>query len=71
MALADDLKSARASFASELASLAASPKPSYSVGGQSVSWPEYYKTLLQLVRDLGDAIQEAEPFDVVSRARPT
>lgn len=50
-----------------LLDVTASPKPSYSVDGQSVSW-EAYLAQLRATLDWCDAkLNDAEPFEFVTR----
>ncbi len=66
MAYIDDLITARDNFAAKLAEVSASPKPTYSIDGQSVSWTEYYKFLSEQVQSLNGQINDGEPFEEVS-----
>lgn len=46
------------------------PKPSYSVGGRSVSWPEWLRTSLDSLKELDEAIQRySGPTVVFTRGR--
>lgn len=60
----ENLKTARDNFASELATESASPKPSYSIDGQSVSWVEYYRFLREQITALDMAIAKGEPYQI-------
>lgn len=66
MAYIDDLTTARDNFAAKLAEVSASPKPTYNIDGQSVSWTEYYKFLSDQVERLNVQISSGDPFEVVS-----
>ena len=51
----------------QLVELRANPKPTYNLGGQSVSW-ETYLTSLQRAVDWCDAkLAASEPFEISSR----
>jgi hypothetical protein len=51
----------------QLVELRASPKPSYNLGGQSVSW-ETYLTSLERTVDWCDAkLTASEPFEISSQ----
>ncbi|CAB4144890.1 hypothetical protein UFOVP466_80 [uncultured Caudovirales phage] len=45
--IAENLATAKANYAATLASISASPKPSYSIDGRSYSWVEYQKFILE------------------------
>jgi hypothetical protein len=66
MSYIDDLTTARNNFASKLAEVSASPKPTYNIDGQSVSWTEYYRFLSEQVERLNKQINDGEPFEEVS-----
>lgn len=60
-----NLITAKEQVAARLVELTASPKPSYSVDGQSVSWESYFATLTNQLQALEQAIQRADgPFEV-------
>ena len=60
-----NLITAKEQVAARLVELSASPKPSYSVDGQSVSWESYFATLTNQLQALEQAIQRADgPFEV-------
>jgi len=56
-----------------LEEILASPKPSYTIEGQSVSWTEYQKMLVDIISGSTDTInklkqlQSQEPYEFVSR----
>lgn len=60
MAVIDSLRTARTNYAAQLEALSASPKPTYNVDGQSFSWTEYQKFLLESIRQLDEAIASAD-----------
>jgi hypothetical protein len=57
MAVLDDLQAARTNVAARIAEITASPKPSYSLDGQSVSWESYLSTLTKQMQELNRLIQ--------------
>lgn len=60
----ENLQTAYTNVCTKLADVTASPKPSYSVDGKSVSWGEHYKQLTTLRDDLKKAIVNEEgPFE--------
>lgn len=63
----ENLATARDNFAAKLAEISASPKPSYSIDGQSVSWTEYYKFLSDQVDKVNEQINSGEPFEEVGQ----
>lgn len=62
----DNLKAAREAAAETLARVLASPKPTYNVDGQSVSWTEYQAMLSKQIDALTAQINSAEPFEIIS-----
>lgn len=64
MAYIDDLTTARDNFAAQLAEISASPKPTYSVDGQQVSWTEHYKFISEQIDKLNLQIAAASPFEI-------
>lgn len=52
-----DLTTAKANLTGLIASVTASPKPSYSLNGQSVSWEQYLSTLMRQVQAINMLIQ--------------
>jgi hypothetical protein len=65
---ADNLVVARDNTAALLAQITASPKPSYTVHGHSVSWTEYQRMLREQISGLNQLIAEANPFEFMSQA---
>lgn len=62
---AENLTTAANNIAATLASISASPKPTYSVDGQTVSWSEYFQMLTMQISVLRRQAQEADgPFEV-------
>lgn len=65
---AQNLITARDNFAAELATQSANPKPSYSLDGESYSWPDYYRFLREQIKDLNEQIANADGgFEVRSQ----
>lgn len=69
MSYLDDLATARDNFAAKLAEISVSPKPSYSIDGQSVSWTDYYRFLSDQVDKLNEQIAAGQPFEIEHRVR--
>ncbi len=68
--VAENLDTAIANVAIVLASITASPKPTYTVGDKNVSWTEYLTALTNQLHVLRVARQEADgAFVVTSRGR--
>ena len=51
-----------------IAQITATPKPSYSIDGQSVSWGEYLRQLQETVAWCDRQLAAAEPFEIHSQA---
>jgi len=64
MTVKSDLETAKTQMASTLASITASPKPTYTVDGRSFSWTEYQKFLIESIKNL-TALIEAEDEDFI------
>ena len=66
----ENLETARSQIAQQIADMTADPKPTYSIGGQSISWGEHFNNLIKAHEDLTRAIQRLNsPFWKVSRAK--
>jgi len=62
-----NLTNTRAAFSQTLLEISASPKPTYSVDGQSVSWESYTRMLLDQIKAIDDLLQtQEEPFEEIS-----
>ena len=62
------LKTARGTLVTALVTATASPKPNYSVDGQSFSHDQYRDSLIKQIKDLDALINMSEgPAEVVSR----
>jgi len=69
MSYLDDLITSRANIAANIAAVTASPKPSYSVQGQSVSWGEYLAQLQDAFDKVNATIARLQgPYEVRSEA---
>lgn len=65
----ENLTTAKENLAAKLAELTASPKPSYSIEGQSISWGEYYSMLTAQMKAINELLnQEATPLEVRTQA---
>ena len=54
-----------------MAEITANPKPSYSIDGQSISWAEYHRLLVDLIKSTGELIQlEGSPFEYSTQGVP-
>ncbi len=58
---ADDLRTARGNYVRQLVELSdpCRRKPTYSIGGRSVSWESYQRMLLDLVKALDETLGES------------
>ena len=65
---AENLQTAYDNFAAKLAEISESPKPSYSIDGQSVSWVEYYKFLMEQMKSIREELSSNDPVEEVSEA---
>lgn len=54
------LESIRANLITTLLTESAAPKPSYTIGNQTVSWTEYYAWKWKAITDIDDYLQENE-----------
>lgn len=67
MAYIDDLKSARNNVAARLKEITESPRPDYSLDGESISWSGYFSMLTGQLESLNKAIQAAQPYQKFTR----
>lgn len=69
MAAVDDLQSAYNQMATRMKEITASPKPSYSIDGESYSWAEYQSFLLTGMKQLREEIAAASnyPYELHSQ----
>lgn len=75
MTILSDLQTARENFAAQLASISASPKPTYDIDGQKVSWTEHYKFIRDSIRQLDEDIEAEKrrndgPYEVLTEFFP-
>jgi len=63
----EQLEAIKSATLVQLAELRASPKPSYSLDGQSVSWETYAASLQQTVDWCNAKLAELEPFEIHTR----
>ena len=65
----ENLTSARANIAKQLADLTANPKPTYSLDGVNVSWTDLFNSLMGQYAEIEKALQRAGgPFEKVTQA---
>ncbi|HWA99028.1 MAG TPA: hypothetical protein VG713_11075 [Pirellulales bacterium] len=62
-----NLITSRDNIAANLAEITASPKPSYSIDGQRVSWQALYDSYLRQLAALDAQIAGADPFEISSQ----
>lgn len=65
----ENLKTIRSQILTELASITAQRKPTYSVDGQTFSWNDYRSRLLSDLREVDEMIAAAEPLEERTQAR--
>lgn len=58
-----NLKTARTNLAAKIAEVSANPLPTYSVGDRSFSWVEYYRWLLEQLKEIDTTIATEESGD--------
>lgn len=63
----ENLITARDQIAQLIVDITANPKPSYSIGSQSVSWSDYLSMLNGQYTELNKTIQALRPYTVISR----
>ncbi len=61
-----DLQDARDNIAANIKAITASPKPSYSIDGQTVQWTAYLRMLIDKLKELNTQINAADPAEVHS-----
>lgn len=59
----ENLQTIRSNIISELASITASRKPTYSIDGQSVSWDQYRISLMQMLKEVNEQINAESPYE--------
>ena len=55
-----NLQQARLQVSQRLREITATPKPSYSINGQTIQWAAYHRMLLDALKDLNEAIAAGE-----------
>lgn len=66
-----NLQTARSNLISALTTATASPKPNYSINGQSVSWSDYLRSLREEIAAIDALIAEEEgPYEVTTEVCP-
>lgn len=58
----DNLTAAKANLTAKLASVAADPKPTYSIDGVSFSWESYFRMLTDQLKAINTLITAEDPF---------
>lgn len=61
---AEELAAIKTLAIARLKELLASPKPSYNVDGQSVSWNEYHRMLVEQIKSIDEILGADEPFEI-------
>ena len=61
------LQTIKTQILANIQEVTANPKPNYSIDGQSVSWGSYLDSLYKQLNQINDQINQAEPYEVVSR----
>ena len=57
------IASALANLEAKLLDATVSPKPTYSIDGQSVQWNEYLRMLMDGIKDLNEMLAIADPVE--------
>ncbi len=66
LTIAERLETARDNFAAILVEISTNPKPSYTVNGQTFSWVEYQRFLLDAIKNLNDQIVAlSDPYEII------
>jgi hypothetical protein len=66
---AEQLEVIKTQALATIAEITASPKPSYAIDGQSVSWNEYLKQLQEIVSWCDGQSAASTPFEFQTQAR--
>lgn len=65
---AENLSTARDNIAAQLAAMTVSPRPNYSIDGESMSWQSLFDSLNTQLEKINEKIQMADGgFEVVTR----
>lgn len=62
MTLAEQIKQAQQDILTKMLEVAANPRPSYSIEGQSVSHGEFLKMLLESLKTTQELLQMYDPY---------
>jgi len=66
MSDADTIRTIKSQALANIAEITLSPKPSYSIDGQSVSWTQYLDQLQKTVDWCDAQLNDEEPFEAVT-----
>lgn len=61
-----NLVTIRDNIAAALATISASPKPNYTIEGQTVSHADYFAMLMSQMKAANEAIAAGTPFEIVT-----
>lgn len=64
---AEQIKTIKAQTLAVIVQITATPKPTYSIDGQSVSWGQYLEQLQKTVAWCDEQLQADEPFEIHSQ----
>jgi hypothetical protein len=64
----EQLETIKSQTLAQLVSLRASPKPTYNIDGQTVSWTDYLRSLEETITWCNAQLRGTEPAEVESRA---
>lgn len=67
---AENLATTKSNMLATLASITANPKPTYSIDGQTVSWTEYQKFLLESIERINTLLNSEGPYEEISIGIP-
>jgi hypothetical protein len=62
----ENLVTIRDNIAASLATASASPKPNYTIEGQTVSYADYFAMLMAQLKAANQAIAAGTPFEIVT-----
>lgn len=63
----ESIKTIKANTLAKLTEISASPKPTYSIDGQSFQWDAYFKRLTDLVDWCDTKLASEEPVEIISQ----
>ena len=61
------IKTIRTQILADIESITLTPKPTYTIDGQTVQWADYLTRLWQAYHQAGDALRGGEPVEVTSQ----